>query len=201
MNEQATLNDRLREAAKLGDVAALEQALEDGAEARAQDSWALSLAASNGHVECVRRLISVSDPLADGSGALRGAAQCGHADCVKVLMEASDPLAQNSYALRAAASGGHADCLGLLMGVSEPKAQNFQALRWAAVNGHADCVALLLPASDPLAAGIGGVDAADLARSRGHMEVAGMIEAFMEAGELSGSIAGVKMRAKEKKAL
>ena len=60
------------------------------------------------------------------------------------------------------------------------------ALRRAAERGHAECVRLLLPASDPLAVGIDGLDAAGSARQGGHAQVAGMIEAFIEAQALSG---------------
>jgi hypothetical protein len=151
MNEQEGLNERLREAAGSGDLSGLAKALADGADAMAGQSSALSLAAAYGHEECVRRLIPVSDPLGQDSCALRAAAARGRAECVRFLMAASDVSAVDSY-----------------------------ALRWAAAGGHADCVALLLPASDPLAVGDDGLDAAGMARARGHVEVAGMIEAFMD---------------------
>jgi ankyrin repeat protein len=172
MNEQEELNGRLIQAARSCDVAALEKALADGAGARDDESRALSEAAERGHLECVRLLIPVSDPLADGSRALSEAAENGHVECVRLLIPVSDPLARDSV-----------------------------ALRWAAVKGHADCVALLLPASDPLAVGDYGLDAAGLARSRGQMEVAGMIDAFIEAKALSGAAQHAKMRPRVKSTL
>jgi hypothetical protein len=172
MNKQEELNGRLMRAAKSGDLSALIQALEDGADARAQDSWALVGAASYGHGECVRLLMPVSDAKAQDSLALRWAAAGGQADCVRLLIPASDPLAKGSH-----------------------------ALRWAAAFGQAECVASLLPASDPLAVGDEGLDAAASARKEGHMEVAGMIEAFIEAGALSGCVQAAKMNPRAKSSL
>jgi ankyrin repeat protein len=170
--KQKALNVQLRLAARSGDLAAVEQALEDGANARDADSGALSLAAEAGHVECVRLLLPVSEPMANESCALRRAASGGHVECVRLLIPVSEPLARQSY-----------------------------ALRWAAEKGHADCVALLLPASDPLAVGDCGLDAARLARSRGHLDLAGMIDAFMEARALSGAAQNAKMSPRAKSSL
>jgi ankyrin repeat protein len=156
MVDQEKLNDQLLKAAQEGDLAALEQLLADGADGKAEESRALSLAAEGGHEQCVRLLMAVSDPKAMGSCALQRAAQHGHADCVKLLIPASDPLADDSL-----------------------------ALRFAAQEGHAECVALLLPVSDPLAVGGDGQDVVGVARAMGHVEVAAMIEAFIEAKALS----------------
>jgi hypothetical protein len=201
MNEQASLNDRLRQAAAGGDLPALIQALEDGADAKEDDSWALLEAAQNGHGECVKLLIPVSDPLARQSYALRWAAYGGCADCVKLLIPVSDPMEHESLALFEAARCGHVDCVRMLIAVSDPLARNSVALRWAAVKGQADCVALLLPASDPLAVGDDGLAAAGLAKSQGHTKVARMIEAFIEAKALSSSAQHAKWRPRSKSAL
>lgn len=48
-----------------------------------------------------------------------------------------------------------------------------------------ECVALLLSVSDPLAVGADGLDAAAMARKRGHMDMALMTEAFIESQALS----------------
>jgi ankyrin repeat protein len=203
MNEQEELNGRLIQAARSCDVAALEKALADGADARARarGSNALEWAAALGHLGCVRVLIGASDPKADDSGALSAAAGRGATECVKFLIGVSEPKAQDSYALRVAADNGHVECVRLLIPVSDPLARDSVALRWAAVMGHADCVALLLPASDPLAVGDYGLDAAALARSRGHVEVAGMIDAFIEAGELSKAAQHAKVSPRVKSTL
>jgi hypothetical protein len=150
MHGATDVNERLIQAAKVGDLSALTQALEGGAHAKGSDSSALQWAAELGHAQCVKLLIPVSDPLANESRALRMAAGRGHEDCVKLLIEASVSVAQRS-----------------------------EALRWAAFAGQASCVALLLPASEKL------TESAAMARSRDHMDVAGMIEAFMESQELS----------------
>jgi hypothetical protein len=171
MDKQESLNDELMQAAAVGDLPALIQALADGANAKAKGSWALALAGLGGHVECVRRLIEVSKPKQESSRALRLAAQRGHAECVRLLIPVSEPLAKGSV-----------------------------ALRWAASGGHVECVALLLPASDPLAME-SGVDAAGLARARGRVEVVGMIDAFIEAKALSGAAQYAKMSPRCKSSL
>jgi ankyrin repeat protein len=181
MNRQEELNGRLKQAAKLNDLAGLTQSLEDGAHAKAQDSYALGVAAESGHAECVRLLIPASDPLAGDSYALQLAARGGHVECVKLLIPASDPLTDDSLALRWAAREGHAECVELLLPVSGSLAMNSWALRGAALRGHVECVALLLPVSEKWA------QAASLAREQGFVGVAGMIEAFMEAAALSGA--------------
>jgi ankyrin repeat protein len=198
MNKQEKLNRRLEQAAQLGAVDALAGALEDGADARSGDSSALSFAAERGHAQCVRALIPVSDPVAKKSRALVVAAAGGHAECVRILIPVSEPKAGDSDALQWAANEGHVECVRLLIPVSEPKAGDSLALRFAAQEGHAECVRMLLPVSDPVARRVQGLDgsdpvelegyglkAADSARENGHMEVAGMIEAFIESQNLS----------------
>jgi ankyrin repeat protein len=172
MSDQENLNDRLKQAATFGYARAVAQALEDGADAMARDSCALRAAASAGHVECVGLLIPRSDPKAQDSLALRWAAACGQAPCVKLLIAVSDPTAMDS-----------------------------EALRIAALRGHGECVGLLLPASDPLAVGDDGLDAAGRARAEGHVEVAGMIEAFMEATALSEAAQNAKIAPRAKSTL
>jgi hypothetical protein len=172
MNEQEVLNRRLMEAAGSGDLSGLIQALDGGANAKWDGSEALARAAWGGHVECVELLIEVSDAKAGDSWALRQAAESGHVECVRLLMEVVDAKWDGSAALGAAAA-----------------------------EGHSECVRLLLPASDPLAVGIDGLDAAGLARQGGHVEVAAMIEAFIESQALSGCVQTAKMNSRVKAAL
>jgi ankyrin repeat protein len=195
MNKQEELNGRLAQAAGLGDLAALEQALGDGADALAGGSAALSAAAKGGHMECVRLLIEVSDPTDGNSRALQLAARRGCAECVKLLIPVSDPLAGDSYALQLAARGGHVECVKLLIPASDPLTDDSLALRWAAQEGHAECVGLLLTVSEKWEA------AAAVAREGGCMEVAGMLAAFMEAKALSGATQNAKMNPRVKSAL
>lgn len=120
---------------------------------KAHGSLALSHAASNGHLECVKLLIPVSSPKANDSRALHIASMDGHAECVKILIPVSDPMADDSRALRSAASGGHAECIMFLIPVSNTKAEDSHALRWATYHGKADAVQALIPLSDPNAGG------------------------------------------------
>jgi hypothetical protein len=161
--------ERLIEAAKKGDVDALARALNDGANAGA---------------------------------ALLGAAKNGHAECVKLLLPLSDPREFDSLALVRAASRGHVECVKILIPVSDPKAKGSWALLEAAQNGHAQCVALLLPVSDPQGLGpCAGLGAAGEARAEGHVEVAGMIEAFIEGKALSDCAQKAKKNPRAKSAL
>jgi hypothetical protein len=79
----------------------------------------------------------------------------------------------------------HIPFSAMLLPLSHTVESASSALREAAERGHAGCVALLLPHGDPLAQGVGGYGAAGVARVKGFEEVAGMIEAFVEALELS----------------
>jgi ankyrin repeat protein len=182
MDGQNDLEKRLNDAATVGDVVAVKQALEDGADALANDSRALFMAVEYGHVECARLLIPVSDPLAHASKALLSAAELGYAELVMLLIPVSDTLSNNSCALTLAAANGHAECVRMLIPVSDPKAAQSSALREAAERGHGECVGLLLPVSEKWAA------AAAVARKGGFLEMAGMIEAFGEAMELAKEV-------------
>jgi ankyrin repeat protein len=163
MSDQELLNDRLIHAARSGDEQAVARALAEGADALAgdrgdaepragaKDSAALRRAAEGGHLECVKILMAVSDPLAHDSYALQLAAREGHAECVRLLIPVSDPWANDSYALQLAAERGHAECVRLLIPVSDSLANDSYALQWAAETGHVECVELLIPVSGPLA--------------------------------------------------
>jgi ankyrin repeat protein len=145
-------------------------------------------ASRRGDSEAVKVLIPQTDPTFNDSIALRAAAQRGHAECIRLLIPVSDPKSNDSLALRWASSNGHVDCVRLLIPVSDPKESNSLALRSAALKGHADCVALLLPVSDPLSVGLDGLTPGDWARRQGHPDVAGMIDAFIEAQDLTNSL-------------
>lgn len=112
---------------------------------RSLNSYALEKAAANGHAECVKLLIPVSETDQDDSQALQIAAQNGHIECVKLLIPVSDM--NGCTALRAAAMNGHSECVGLLKDVSNLQA-NKEALVWAVGNNHIECVKMLMPVMD-----------------------------------------------------
>jgi hypothetical protein len=145
-------------------------------------------ASKNGDVDAVKALIPQADPTFKRSLALQTAAEQGQAECVRLLIPVSDPKADNSYALQMAALKGHVECVRLLIPVSDPKADGSLALRWAANMGYAGCVALLLPVSDLLALDHRGRSPSDKARENGRLDIAGMIDAFIEAQDLANSI-------------
>lgn len=114
--------------------------------------WALRAAAENGHLQCVKLLIPVSDPKVKNTGidgALIDAARNGDMKILKLLISISDPKIHSKSALQFAAEKGHTDIVKFLISISDPKSVGSQALFWAAENGHAECVKLLIPVSDP----------------------------------------------------
>lgn len=109
------------------------------------NSYALEKAAANGHTECVKLLIPVSETDQDDSQALQIAAQNGHTECVKLLIPVSDM--NECTALRGAAMNGHSECVALLKDVSNLQA-NKEALVWAVGNNHIECVKMLISVMD-----------------------------------------------------
>lgn len=150
--EQRLLNQELSTASESGDLAEISRLLAFGADPRFDDSAALSLAASQGHADCVKLLIPVSDPNVDGSRPLRWAAHGGHAECVKLLIPVCNPSGNEfDTPLCMAADQGHVECVKLLMTCSDPKLNDSIALCAAAHRGQVECVKLLIPSSDPTA--------------------------------------------------
>jgi hypothetical protein len=129
-------------------VDVVKELIEEGADPKADNSYALQLAAESGHIEIVRLLIPVSDPKSRNSQALRLAAKHGHTEIVKLLIPVSDPKAYNSYALQLAAKYGHTEIVKLLIPVSDPKACDSYVIRCAANNGYMEVVKLLIPVLD-----------------------------------------------------
>lgn len=137
-----------------GDLAGIANLLALGADPNASQSVALRCAASNGHLECAKLLISAEAPSPTVVGAaLLAAASSGHASCVSLLMALCDPKEGSSRALRAAAANNHTQCVKLLLPASAPKAKSSEALSSAARAGNLECLLLLMPASSPTAAG------------------------------------------------
>lgn len=115
----------LHDAARAGDLVALESLLAAGADPRAAGRGgeaALHVAAARGHVELVRRLIGAGVPIDgvefDGDTALVNAAWFGHAEVVRVLLEAgADPSITGSVgapAIDLARQRGHSKAVRVL---------------------------------------------------------------------------------------
>lgn len=104
---------------------------------------AIRWAANNGHLNCLKILINVHNPLSDISPALYLAAGQGHLDCVSHLLPLVDPLYKNSAAMVEAAGNGYTECLLLLVDVSDCAQHGYTALLESAKNGHIECAQIL----------------------------------------------------------
>jgi ankyrin repeat protein len=78
-------NKLLIQAVNINSVPLLRKAIKMGADPNCDGSWALRLAATNGHLEVVKLLIPVSDVKALKSDALRWAAHNEHLEVVDEL--------------------------------------------------------------------------------------------------------------------
>ncbi|KAL6765307.1 ankyrin repeat-containing domain protein [Haematococcus lacustris] len=117
---------KLHDAAKKGNLGALQTALSSGQDIESTDSkerTCLLIAASQGHTEIVKYLVDereadVDAEDADGNTALALAAVAGHTDCVKALLAKSDEDAENSEGqtpLWLALEGNHIDTVKALL--------------------------------------------------------------------------------------
>ena len=80
---------------------------------------ALAIAAAQGHISCVKILLTVADPCAEESLALRWACEFGRLECVELLLPVSDLLAAESSALYAACEYEYTECIDLLYSGSD----------------------------------------------------------------------------------
>ena len=110
---------------------------------------ALCNAIAEGHVSCVRFLLTVADPSYHESKALRAAAKGSRIECLKMLIPVSDATAYESGPLQWAAGNGWVEGVKLLIPVSNPKSDHSVSLRRAVKGEHEECVKLLIPVSDP----------------------------------------------------
>lgn len=114
---------------------------------------AIGLAARNGHVACVKALLTANCVSKDKVyEAMDFAALEGHIETVRFLSGFHDPKGYttiNSRPLYSASCAGHIECVRFLLPLSDPLAHNSSALVGAARNGHAQCVALLVDVSNP----------------------------------------------------
>ncbi len=95
------------------------------------------------------------------SDAIQTAASNGQVEYLRGLLSISTDISVNTLALQGAAENGYVECVRLLIPVSEPKDNDSLSLQWAAYNGHVECTRLLIPVSDPEAAkeSLGRIDA------------------------------------------
>jgi len=92
----------------------IQSLLNEGCNAKVEDSFALQWAAYNGHTEIVKLLIPHSDVKSLNSSALRWAARHGHTEIVKLLIPLSNVKDCDSEALRWASENGHTEIVKLL---------------------------------------------------------------------------------------
>lgn len=109
---------------------------------------ALCQSAQNGHSECIKLLIAVSNPKELGSLALIKAAIEGHAECVKLLIPVCDPLLRESHALMSAAAKGSLECVQLLLPYTHAQNEINYALHMAVCEQRQDVFDVLYPLSD-----------------------------------------------------
>lgn len=167
---QNKLDCGLVASAEAGNAALTLELLAMGADPLYDGSTPLRMAASNGHLECVKMLLPISNPDDESSYALQLAARNGHAECLRVLIRACDPEADWALALRWAAREGQVECVRLLIPVTHSKSNFDLALYLAAENGRAECVEMLIPASNSMDENNGRSSALEVAALHGHLE-------------------------------
>ena len=179
---QKSLDRKLLELFKAGDLDRVKDLLSAGAAIHAQDDRALCWASFNGLAEVVQMLLDGgADIHTQNDYALRWAAENGHIDVVRVLLDrGADVRAQDNYALLCSAGNGHYEVVGLLLDRgADIHAENDCALCWAAEKGHAEVVMLLI---------VGGAD----------LEAGIQAAALCGNAEMAGLLAGVKLSRQEK---
>lgn len=141
---QTHLDQRLAASAASGSLDAMRRLILDGANPRFDKGLALAKAAKNGHAECVRFLIPISD-MAESS-AVCLAALHGHIECVKLLASLCDHKA-NALALGWAVGNGHMECATILASALDPEGDLDYGhdLRVAAHQGNIDGIKMLAP--------------------------------------------------------
>lgn len=188
MSLSPQLDNKLFKSAADGDTHALAQLLSLGADPKEFDSYALLLAARNGHTECVRLLIPISDPKAGKSLPLRWAAMYGHLECVRLLIPVSDPSAEDSHALMNAMSCNHIECVKLLLPASLLAIGRGLLLETALDDGYADIVALFLDREPRLLDGLNLPECLSSALSLGHASLAALLSSIIDREALSTAI-------------
>jgi ankyrin repeat protein len=99
----------------------IKKLINEGADPKVDNSFALQWASRKGYLEIVRVLLEAgANPKANNSHALHQAVVNNHLEIVRALLEhGADPKAENSYALRCAAEKGYLEITKLLISKSE----------------------------------------------------------------------------------
>lgn len=119
------------------------------ADPSADDFLALFRAINNGHTECVKELIPVSNINLNLERALAMAARSQNDGCLKLLLEYKTPTTELHESLVVSAHNNDCVCLELLLVHTDAKFNNSEALFTAVYNRSFQAVELLLPLSDP----------------------------------------------------
>lgn len=91
MQENSKLNEYLIFSVKIGNVECLKHCIENGADVRADDDYALRWASENGHYDIVKLLLeNGANVHANDDAALRWASKKGHYNVVKLLEKYMD---------------------------------------------------------------------------------------------------------------
>lgn len=101
--------------------------------------------AAIGNYKEVKRLIPISNPMANGSAALREAVENGHTDIVKLLIPHSNVKADGSHLLQDALKSGQIECAKLLIPASDTIGHSFMVMSRAAYLENKEYVKLLAP--------------------------------------------------------
>ena len=131
----------------LNDSTSFKYLVENGADVKTNNNYALRWASRYGHLDVVKYLVENSaDVKTNNNSAVRLASEYGHLDVVKYLVEnGADIKANNNYAVRIASKNGHLDVVKYLVeNGADLKADNNSAVGWASRNGHLDVVKYLV---------------------------------------------------------
>jgi ankyrin repeat protein len=159
------------------------------------DQQAMNDAALNGELEHIREMISRgADPNGidqEGRTALMFASFNGHTEIVRLLLESGARVGTRDVMGRTAllygSTGPFTETVKLLLDHhADPNIvdndEHFSPLMHAAAEGQLEVVRILLEnGADPTLKDIDGDTAALFARNNGHMEVAGLIQSFIDA--------------------
>lgn len=153
-------NVLLKTASRCGHLVFLKRLLvsEDKKNRIRWDNRSIVLAASSGHVDCIKELVKFIDPSKVFSTALRLATRRGNIDCVYELLRIQQRCVPVDFHLNAtfiqaievAANYGHLVCLRLLVARCRkyfPMTSHSLALRIASDNNYVTCAKELIPVS------------------------------------------------------
>ncbi len=167
---------KIYQAAGKGILDVVKEMIINGTDPSEFGNSAIKTAASNGHLEVVKFLLSDSrvDPAVDDNYPIRRASQGGFANVVKILLEDEriDPCAKDNFAIKKACVCNHFEVVKILLedGRVDPCAENNYSLKLACYYGHLNIVKLLLENGnvDPNA---GNGYCIGAASENGHLEI------------------------------